>query len=420
MDADSRRAVLAEVRQANNCSHPIRISGEMVDLRTGEVTRRGLTVACKDRRRAICPACSYLYKADAYIMAAAGLIGGKGLDESVIRHPQLFVTLTAPSFGPVHRITNSQRCHPRPRTVRCPHRRALTCGTHHQPGDTILGSPLCFDCFDYVGAVLWNAHANRLWNELITRIRRELGGSQGLSRRDVPLHLMLSYFKVAEFQLRGLVHFHVVLRLDGPDGPQGVPPTWATAKLLSEIIVGAAQRERLQVAPEVTLRWGHQLHLTEIEGGPDARRVAGYLAKYAVKTTDGSLELARRFSGPQQIADLTDSHQRTLALTAWDLGFTQHAHAFGYPGNLITKSRHYSTTFRQMRADRAAFMAPSNEAAVIPGSFLYQGRGYVHPRARELAELFFTMDVELRREAAERKMNSLSSSSETPDSHRSA
>ena len=160
MDAEHRRELLAEVRQANNCSHPIRISGEMVNRATGEVARRGLTVACKDRRRAVCPTCSYLYKADAFILASAGLIGGKGIDESVVGHPRLFVTLTAPSFGPVHRITQSGQCHRR--KTSCPHEIGLNCSSHHTPDNSQLGSPLCFACFDYAAAVEWNAHANRL------------------------------------------------------------------------------------------------------------------------------------------------------------------------------------------------------------------------------------------------------------------
>ncbi len=406
MNADDRRAALAEVRQANNCSHPIRIAGEMVNVTTGEVFRRGLTVACKDRRRAICPACSYLYKADAYIMAAAGLIGGKGIDESVLLHPRLFVTLTAPSFGVVHRITHGQQCHPHPRVAHCVHGHSLVCRLQHHPGDAVLGSPICPHCFDYEGAVRWNAHANRLWNELVTRLRRELGASQGLVRREVPHHFTLNYFKVAEFQLRGLVHFHVVLRVDGPGDPNNAPPLWATADLLTQVITHSVRLERLILETGDILTWGRQLHIAQVHEGLDAKRVAGYLAKYAVKTTDGSLELARRFTSRQQVDDLRNPHQRRLALTAWDLGFTRHAHAFGYPGNLITKSRSYSTTFREMREERAAYMAPSNDLAVIPGTFLYDGRGYLHPKAQALAELFFAMDVELRKEAAQRKVSS--------------
>ena len=66
-------------------------------------SRGDLLVACKDRRAAVCPSCARLYQADAWHLVAAGIRGGKGVPPSVVAHPQLFVTLTAPSFGPVHR-----------------------------------------------------------------------------------------------------------------------------------------------------------------------------------------------------------------------------------------------------------------------------------------------------------------------------
>ena len=411
MDANQRRELLAEVRQANNCSHPIRISGEMVNRQTGEVGRQGLTVACKDRRRAVCPTCSYLYKADAFILASAGLIGGKGIDESVVGHPRLFVTLTAPSFGPVHRIAQNGQCHRR--RPRCPHGVLLHCSRRHTSDDSQLGSPLCFDCFDYSAAVEWNAHANRLWNHLITRIRREVAMLGGLSRSGLERHFMVSYFKVAEFQRRGLVHFHIVIRVDGPEGPNDSAPPWATPSALATVIRHCVTNEQMVSSRGDLLRWGQQLHIGGDSAEVESARVAGYLAKYAVKTTDGSIELARRFRRRDQMEQLNDRHQRTLALTAWDSGYQRHAHSYGYAGNLITKSRHYSTTFTRIRGERAAFMRPQNTLETVPGTFLYDGRGYHHPKAKELAELFFSMDVELRREAAERKGTSYTRSRES-------
>ena len=44
-------------------------------------------------------------------------------------------------------------------------------------------------------------------------------------------------------------------------------------------------------------------------------------------------------------------------------------------------------------------MAERRSADPIEGTFLYDGRGYDDPRATELAELFFTMQRELREEA---------------------
>jgi hypothetical protein len=78
------------------------LRGEFVNAATGEVNERPLLVACKDRRALLCPSCSYLYKADAWIVVSTGLIGGKGVPASISNHPRLILTLTAPSFGSVH------------------------------------------------------------------------------------------------------------------------------------------------------------------------------------------------------------------------------------------------------------------------------------------------------------------------------
>ena len=143
-------------------------------------------------------------------------------------------------------------------------------------------------------------------------------------------------------------------------------------------------------------------------------KVAAYVAKYSTKTTDGSKELARRFRLRRQIENLVDDpHYRRLALSTWDLAerpafeplhLRDHAHAFGFTGQLITKSREYSTTFAALRGARATYMAERRVVDPVEGTFHYEGRGYDDPRAAELAEVFFTMERELREEAAAARM----------------
>jgi hypothetical protein len=95
----------------------------------------------------------------------------------------------------------------------------------------------------------------------------------------------------------------------------------------------------------------------------DDLRIAAYVAKYATKSADGSLDFARRFGSRSEILKVNaPSHLRQLALTAWDLAQDPtlvslntrgHAHAFGFRGQLITKSRNYSTRFQDLRDARA-------------------------------------------------------------------
>ena len=54
-----------------------------------------LRKACGNRRVAICPPCSERYGQDAYHLLAAGLRGGKGVPDTIVEHPVVFVTLTA-------------------------------------------------------------------------------------------------------------------------------------------------------------------------------------------------------------------------------------------------------------------------------------------------------------------------------------
>jgi hypothetical protein len=141
---------MEQVAATGYCEHPVRLRGrvEHADPQTGEVrtvysTEREpdatLLKACGNRRASVCPSCSATYQADQFHLLAAGLRGGKVIPNKVARHPRLFVTLTAPSFGPVH-SRKAQNflvypCHPYRQRQRCPHGRRLGCGQRHDPDD---------------------------------------------------------------------------------------------------------------------------------------------------------------------------------------------------------------------------------------------------------------------------------------------
>lgn len=421
MNTAERQAMLEEVRLASSCSHPIRLRGSMVDLETGELSTRLLRVACKDRREALCPACSSLYKADAWILIAAGMFGGKGIDESVVEHPKLFVTLTAPSFGQVHTLRPDGSCHSTRSKRQCSHGSTLRCLARHVREDSALGNPLCPDCFDYRGAVLWNAQASRLFSETIRQLKRRLARRSGTPRSRLNSLARINYMKVAEVQRRGLIHFHAVVRADGPDHASSGPPDWLGAEEIARELHVLIPDMAVRGVDGSELRWGRQFDVSILDASDeDPVRVGSYLAKYSVKTTDGSRHFARRFDDRGQILGLpTNEHRRQLALTAWDLGrdpelralrLRLHAHAFGFTGQLITKSRGFTSTFSELRAARSAYMARSNTHLVVSDSFRYLGRGYDDPRSVELAEVFFAMDSELRAERAQARRKAVEAS----------
>ena len=156
------------------CLQPVLLRGgvDHVNGRTGELLHRYTTVhepggvlqvACKTRRASRCPPCADVYRADTYQLIRSGLSGGKGVPATVSSHPCVFLTLTAPSFGPVHarREKNGRalRCRPRRRGRACPHGAAMSCPLRHDRDDPLCGQPLCPDCYDYTGSVLFNACA---------------------------------------------------------------------------------------------------------------------------------------------------------------------------------------------------------------------------------------------------------------------
>ena len=116
--------------------------------------------------------------------------------------------------------------------------------------------------------MLWQAHAGLLWARFTISLRRALATALGVGAREFPQHARLSYAKVAEYQRRGLVHFHAVLRLDGPDGPTDPPPTALTHQVLRDAITAAARGAVLTTTrPDgtpLTLGWGAQLDLRPV------------------------------------------------------------------------------------------------------------------------------------------------------------
>jgi hypothetical protein len=251
-----------QLTSTGGCTNPIRLRGRIdaIDLATGELApvydtaaEAGgvLHIACGNRREAVCPACSAIYKRDAQQLVRAGLAGGKGIPETIATHPCAFATLTAPSFGPVHarrmRGNTVLPCRPRrdANARRCPHGRDISCPTRHVDDDPRLGQDLCPDCYDYESAVLFNAHASKLWRRFTTYLPRCLARRLGISHKRLHTLVRVRYVKVAEYQARGVVHFHAVIRLDAPGDGYYPPPDGISADMLCDAIRQAAAAVRM-------------------------------------------------------------------------------------------------------------------------------------------------------------------------------
>lgn len=441
-----------------HCAHPVRLTGssQTVDVTTGEVLASFASAdaplgvlyrPCGNRRADVCPACSRTYARDTFAMIRAGIAGGKTIPHTVTDNPLLFVTFTAPSFGPVHgprpvgREQCGGRCRPRDKAVVCAHGRPVGCQTIHRAEDERNGSPLCWDCYDVESAVIWQWWAPELWRRSTIALRRELAGALDVPERSLGQVASLQYAKVAEYQARGLIHFHALIRLDGPDGPGSPAPL--DGPTLAALVEQTA-RSVEYLAPPVDaedparlLAWGQQLDVRVVRSGhrpddPDmpltAEQVAGYLAKYATKDaaslrTSGKTRphLSRMTATCHQLADRAeaaveevdtehegDEQYPNVEPSPYRL-LGKWAHMLGFRGHFSTKSRRYSVTLGALRRARHRFQILAADArrtgqvldtrdlevrlladaeddtTLVIGSWAYQGTGWTMPGDQALA-----------------------------------
>lgn len=352
------------------CAHPIQLVG------TNEYGRETVVwVRCNNRRASVCPSCSDLYARDTWQLVAAGTTGGRHhIPATVASHPQVFATLTAPSFGAVH-TSSGTLCRDHRRigeNRRCPHGTPSWCNENHNHNDHTVGQPLCTQCYDYTGHVLFTWHLPELWRRFTITLRRAVNRKLKADGIE-PKSVRVSFVKVVEMQTRAIPHIHALIRLDpadaaniaatapgdhdihGPAATRGggeprheTSPAWQSPIGAAEL-AALARRVAHTVSFEVpnpahipegtaslVVRFGAQIDTqslsTEINarvqdsensdasmGRLSPRRVAGYLAKYVTKSLADFGISARRLSAEAiEELDVTE-HVRTILTTISDL-----------------------------------------------------------------------------------------------------
>lgn len=429
-NSQSYESFLDQGSKCGWCRQPIRLKGKVTSINTttGELVAKYSTntepdgvllKACGTRRVTRCPACATVYLGDARILVRSGLSGGKGLPETVAFHPMVFATLTAPSFGALHQaltnLSNSITCHPGPQKKRCEHGALLFCNMGHDIDDPIIGEPLCPHCYDYTRAILWNATCAKLWHRTTIAIKRELCRVLGISTRSLKDYVRVSFLKVAEYQKRGAIHLHAVIRIDSAEDGWTAPKVDIDTTLLVQVVRVAVTKASCSFPSPLTgfVRWGSQIEVRPIVcSGVESntvrlssRAVANYLAKYATKSVDSSGFLDRKITDLSELDSRgVKGHLRKLVETAWELGgrndlelsrLRTWAHTLGFGGHWLTKSRNYSITFGSLRTDRQIWRVqqfseiedPSTDVYEVESSWKWVGIGWSNKGDAYMAKL---------------------------------
>jgi hypothetical protein len=297
-------------------------------------TKSGEYVRCQSRLKSKCPSCAELYRGDWAAIARSGIF-----DADPLAFRFYLLTLTAPSFGAVHRVPK----HEGAKVRRC------ACGVLHSVADAELrGVPLDVAGYDYAGAVAWNRDSGVLWDNTRRRLRDHFAG--------------VEFFVVREWQDRGALHLHALVRIPIAGAP--------TDRMLGELARSAVAFSKID-GSEVA--WGSQFQCDAFRADGAGAKAIWYLSKalnYVLKDT------AREAGGSaswQHVARL----QAAARLMRCSRGCEPEScvsrthHRFGARGHVVSNTRQtkthagWSMTGLTRRAQRLARVAwfLSREAA---------------------------------------------------------
>ncbi len=279
------RRWLDHTASTRGCVRPVRLTGDLhtVEQATGRIVRSRQPPATFPTACSTCPAET---AAPACARRAPRPTGptptsssgpassaARASPTTVAGHPAVFATLTAPSFGPVHtRMVNPRTgkvrpCHMRRDVTRCPHGQALVCTQRHTENDPSLGRPICLDCYDHAAP----RRLERLGRRTVAPHHDHSQPLPAALERAHGVQLRVSYGKVAEYQRRGVVHFHALIRLDRVDpadpdavlAPPATSPPPSSAQLVADAVTATRFRtpDYADTSHSWPIDWGRQLDI---------------------------------------------------------------------------------------------------------------------------------------------------------------
>jgi len=368
-------ALVQSPTTAGNCLRPVQLTRQTLNTITGEVQSVEMLRRCQSRISEVCPSCSKLYRADAFAVIRAGLMGKDGKPR-----PMTMITLTAPgagAFGQVHSRHIMDNGSVKPCACRW---------VRHAENDPILGTPINPETYNYAAAADFNAHASRLFAVSMQKLGRIL-------RRKIQV------VRVVEYQNRGLVHVHALVL------------GCLTQESLKLIVSGGRNlRTGRKVRPATSGRWmwGPQCRAKVVAGGNPGQAIA-YMVKvvsYALK--DAGSTLGKRNTHENKMAragaetcssNVSASgcihgnrlHQismvehndigevRSTETFIYDNGkrseypcrrHKRAAAGWGHRGHVLTKTRSWPETFAAVRAKRGEWCERNRNRPPLPSHLL--------------------------------------------------
>ena len=350
------------------CTRPVSLVVTRADTYTGELSNLAYSKPCGSRLADKCPHCSNVYRRDAITVLQSGL---KGAENSTI--PFTFITFTAPGaevFGPTHQRVVQSGKSGKSFVRKC------GCRQVHEAGDEAIGTPLHPNTYRFDRAADFNAHASRLLTVTMQRLGRVVGRK-------------LSYVRVAEFQTRGLIHFHVIVKgIVTERSVQTVVRGGTDLRIIQENESrgpGTGLRRRkstVKAARHGEWSWGPQVDVQRVLPGGKFG-VGAYLTKllgYAVKGTDTSANGPDGHRRKMQSAALRtcdckkdkngrkrDCSLRPLLMpdgkTFYQSAPSEHYcrshqlayNGWGFRGHVLAFSREWGLTFKNVRDKRKMF-----------------------------------------------------------------
>ena len=163
------------------------------------------------------------------------------------------------------------------------------------------------------GHLVWQWWAPELWRRFTIALRRQLARHLGLSETACRQLVRVQFAKVAEFQRRGVIHFHALIRLDGqPTDLDAYPPpaVQVDSATLADLVRAAAAQVAYAAPAGRRQRPGRGGCGSALRSTPDRSRrtptgrphgaelhpetVAAYVAKYATKAAADLPDRPRR------------------------------------------------------------------------------------------------------------------------------